>query len=93
MKTWRSAGLGGLRRIVAEKAGSETGELENTLIVVSGNHGMPGVTNGKCNPYDFGTSVALAARLPKGMGARRGSAVDGLISLPNLAPTFFEASV
>jgi len=69
-----------------------TGELEDTLIVVSGDHGMPGVTNGKCNLYDFGTGVALAARLPKGMGVRRGRVVDDLISLPDLAPTFLEAA-
>src|SRR4029453_9902059 len=67
-------------------------ELENTLIVVSGDHGMPGVTNGKCNLYDFGTCVALAMRLPKGMGVRRGRVVDDLISLPDLAPTFLEAA-
>ncbi len=69
-----------------------TGDLENTLIVVSGDHGMPGVTNGKCNLYDFGTGVALAVRLPKGMGVRRGRVVDDLISLPDLAPTFLEAA-
>jgi N-sulfoglucosamine sulfohydrolase len=69
-----------------------TGELENTLVVVSGDHGMPGVTNGKCNLYDFGTGVTLAARLPKGMGGRRGRVVDDLISLPDLAPTFLEAA-
>jgi N-sulfoglucosamine sulfohydrolase len=74
----------------------ETGELENTLIVVSGDHGMPGVTNGKCNLYDFGTGVALVARLPKGMGGRgnrgNGRVVDDLISLVDLAPTFLEAA-
>jgi N-sulfoglucosamine sulfohydrolase len=77
----------------------ETGELENTLILVSGDHGMPGVTNGKCNLYDFGTGVALVARLPKGMGGRgnggnggNGRFVDDLISLVDLAPTFLEAA-
>jgi N-sulfoglucosamine sulfohydrolase len=73
----------------------ETGELENTLIVVSGDHGMPGVTNGKCNLYDFGTGVAMVARLPKGMGGSgnsRGRVVDDLISLVDLAPTFLEAA-
>lgn len=73
-----------------------SGELDNTLIVVSGDHGMPGVTNGKCNLYDFGVGVALAARLPKGMaseaGSKGGRVVDDLISLPDLAPTFLEAS-
>lgn len=73
-----------------------SGELDNTLIVVSGDHGMPGVTNGKCNLYDFGVGVALTARLPKGMaseaGSKGGRVVDDLISLPDLAPTFLEAA-
>lgn len=67
----------------------ETGELEKTLIVVSGDHGMPGVTNGKCNLYDFGTGVALAVRVP---GVKGGRIVDDLVSLPDLAPTFLEAA-
>ena len=70
----------------------ETGELENTLIVISGDHGMPGVTNGKCNLYDFGTGVALIAQLPKSMGGKAGRVVEDLVSLPDLAPTFLEAA-
>ncbi len=70
----------------------ETGDLENTLIVISGDHGMPGVTNGKCNLYDFGTGVALIAQLPKSMGGKAGRVVEDLVSLPDLAPTFLEAA-
>ena len=40
----------------------EIGELDNTLIVVSGDHGPPGFPHGKCNLYDFGSSVSLAIR-------------------------------
>ena len=69
----------------------ETGELENTLIVVSGDHGMPGVTNGKCNLYDFGTGVTLAARWPRGIKGH-GRVVDDLVSVPDLMPTFLEAA-
>jgi arylsulfatase A-like enzyme len=65
----------------------ETGELEDTLIVVSGDHGAPGFPHGKCNLYDFGASVSLAMRWG---GARGGRVVDGLVSLPDLAPTFLE---
>ena len=36
----------------------ETGELEKTVVVLSGDHGMPGVTSGKCNLYDHGTAVS-----------------------------------
>lgn len=42
----------------------EMGELDNTLIVVSGDHGAPGFPRGKCNLYDFGVGVALAIRPP-----------------------------
>ena len=63
------------------------GELDNTLIVVSGDHGAPGFPHGKCNLYDFGTGVSLAIRWG---GARPGRTVDDLISLTDLAPTFLE---
>lgn len=69
----------------------ETGEMDNTLIVISGDHGMPGVTNGKCNLYDFGTGVALTARWPNGIKGK-GRVIDDLVSLPDLAPTFLEAA-
>ncbi|MDX1925580.1 MAG: sulfatase [Pirellulaceae bacterium] len=73
----------------------ELGELENTLIVVSGDHGAPGFPHGKCNLYDFGVGVSLAMRLgsavggPKG-GVNAGRVVDDLVSLTDLAPTFLE---
>ncbi len=63
------------------------GELDNTLIVVSGDHGAPGFPHGKCNLYDFGSSVSLAIRWGKVSGGR---VVDDLISLTDLAPTFLE---
>lgn len=65
----------------------EAGELDNTLIVVSGDHGPPGFPHGKCNLYDFGSSVSLAMRWG---GAKGGRVVDDLISLTDLAPTFLE---
>ncbi len=67
----------------------EIGELENTLIVVSGDHGMPGVPRGKCNLYDFGTHVALGVRW--GAKVKPGRAVDDFVNLMDLAPTFLEA--
>ena len=65
----------------------ETGQLDNTLIVCSGDHGMPGVPAGKNNLYDHGVQVALVARVPGGVGGR---IVDDFVSLPDLAPTFLE---
>lgn len=65
------------------------GELDNTLIVVSGDHGIPGFPNGKCNLYDFGVHVALAVRWGKEIP--RGRVVEDFTILPDLAPTFLEA--
>ena len=65
----------------------EAGELDRTLIVVSGDHGMPGVPAGKNNLYDHGVRVALVARVP---GGTPGRIVDDYVSLPDLAPTFLE---
>ncbi len=65
----------------------QIGELENTLIVASGDHGAPGFPHGKCNLYDFGSSVSLAIRWG---GAKGGRVVDDLTSLTDLAPTFLE---
>jgi arylsulfatase A-like enzyme len=65
-----------------------SGKYDNTLIVVSGDHGPPGFPHGKCNLYDFGTRVALAIAGP---GVRGGRVVDDLVNLANLAPTLLEA--
>ncbi len=63
------------------------GELDRTLIVLSGDHGMPGVPSGKCNLYDHGTAVSLVMRVP---GGKAGRVVDDFVCLPDLAPTFME---
>lgn len=66
----------------------ELGELDNTLVVVSGDHGAPGFPHGKCNLYDFGAAVPLAVRWGQ---APAGRVVTDLVSLADLAPTFLEA--
>ena len=65
------------------------GELDHTLIVVSGDHGPPGFPRGKCNLYDFGTHVPLVVRW---QGAKGGRVVDDLVSLTDLAPTFLDVA-
>lgn len=65
------------------------GELQNTLIVVSGDHGAPGFPHGKCNLYDFGTGVSLTIAGP---GVKGGRVVDDFVNLTDLAPTFLEAA-
>lgn len=64
------------------------GELDTTMIIVSGDHGAPGFPNGKCNLYDFGTHVPLAIRLPGQFPADR--VVHDFVSLPDLTPTILE---
>ena len=68
----------------------EIGELDNTLIVVSGDHGIPGFPRGKCNLYDIGCEVTLAARWPNNIPA--GHTVEDFVNLMDLAPTFLEAA-
>ncbi|MCS1407076.1 MAG: Choline-sulfatase [Verrucomicrobia subdivision 3 bacterium] len=66
------------------------GELENTLILVSGDHGIPGFPRAKCNLYDFGVAVPLAVRWGNTIAPNR--QVDDFVNLMDLAPTFLEAA-
>lgn len=66
------------------------GELDNTLFVVSGDHGIPGFPRAKCNLYDIGCEVALMARWPGHIES--GRVVDDMVNLMDLAPTFLEAA-
>ena len=65
------------------------GELNNTLIVMSGDHGMP-FPRCKSNNYDSGTRVPLVIRWPKKI--KPGTIVNDFVSLIDLAPTYFEAA-
>jgi len=65
------------------------GEIENTLIVMTGDHGMP-FPRCKANLYDSGTRVPLAIRW--GEKVKPGRAIDDFVSLTDLAPTFLEAA-
>ncbi len=66
----------------------EIGELDNTVIVVSGDHGIPGFPRGKCNLYNLGTRVPLIVRYPSMVKA--GRVIDDFVNLMDLAPTFLE---
>jgi arylsulfatase A-like enzyme len=67
----------------------ETGELENTLVVVTGDHGMP-FPRGKSNLYDLGTHVPLAIRWGQGIDVT--GRCDDFVSLTDLAPTLLECA-
>jgi arylsulfatase A-like enzyme len=63
------------------------GETDNTLVVMTGDHGMP-FPRCKSNLYDTGTRVPLAMHWPG--GGKSGRTVNDLVSLTDLAPTFLE---
>ena len=66
----------------------KSGELENTIVVMSGDNGLP-FPRCKATLYDTGTHVPLAIRWgAKVQGGRR---IQDLVSLTDLAPTFLEA--
>ena len=67
----------------------KTGELDDTLIVVSGDNGWP-FPRAKTTCYDTGTHQPLAIRW--GTRVKAGRTVDDFVNLSDLAPTFLEAA-
>lgn len=59
--------------------------LDNTIIVVTSDNGMP-FPRAKANNYDFGVRVPLAIRWPDRISS--GQTVSALVNLSDLAPTF-----
>ncbi len=67
----------------------DAGELENTLVLATGDNGMP-FPRCKANLYDMGVRMPLAARWGKRVkGGRR---VTDFVSFTDFAPTFLEAA-
>ncbi|MCX8495426.1 MAG: sulfatase [Akkermansiaceae bacterium] len=66
-----------------------SGELDNTLIVIGGDNGWP-FPRAKATCYDSGTHQPLAVRW--GSRIKPGRVVDDFVSLADLAPTFLEAA-
>jgi N-sulfoglucosamine sulfohydrolase len=67
----------------------ETGRIENTLVVISGDNGWP-FPRGKANLYDAGTRQPLAIRWPSRI--KGGRVLHEFVSLTDLAPTFLDAA-
>ncbi len=65
------------------------GLLDNTIVVMTGDHGMP-FPRGKSNVYDCGARVPLAIRWGKRVPG--GRVIDDFVSLTDLAPTYLEAA-
>jgi uncharacterized sulfatase len=65
------------------------GELDNTLIIVTADNGMP-FPRAKANGYEYGVHVPLAIRYPKNVPA--GVDVKQPVDFVDLAPTMLEAA-
>lgn len=65
----------------------ENGELENTIVVVTADNGMP-FPYAKANLQEFGTHIPLAICWPNKIKSNK--VVDDLISLIDIAPTFLD---
>jgi uncharacterized sulfatase len=65
------------------------GELENTIVVVTGDNGMS-FPRAKANLYEYGVRVPLAIRW--GDRVKPGRTTDDLFSFVDFAPTFLDAA-
>ncbi len=67
----------------------EIGELDNTIVVVTSDNGMP-FPRAKINLYDWGVRMPLAIRWPNRIPG--GRVVDDFVSHVDFAPTFLDAA-
>ena len=65
------------------------GELENTLVIVTSDNGMP-FPRAKANLYEYGIHMPLAISWPS--AGRRGRTPSDLVSLIDVTKTIFEAA-
>ena len=66
-----------------------SGELDNTLIVMTGDHGMP-FPRAKGNLYDSGARVPMAIRWEQRIPGNR--TISDFVSTTDIAPTFLDAA-
>jgi len=66
------------------------GELDDTLVILSGDNGIPGIPRGKTNCYDLSVRAPLLARWPARIKA--GRRVDDFVSVMDIGPTLLEAA-
>jgi uncharacterized sulfatase len=67
----------------------ELGELDNTIVVMTGDNGMP-FPRAKMTLYDLGTKVPFAVRWPERVEGNR--VVEDFVTFADLAPTLLEAA-
>jgi N-sulfoglucosamine sulfohydrolase len=65
----------------------EIGELDNTIVIVTADNGMP-FPRAKANNYEYGVHVPFAVRYPKEFPG--GRIIDDPVGFADLAPTILE---
>ena len=65
------------------------GELDNTLVIVTSDHGMP-FPRAKSDEYDYSNHIPMAMMWGKNI-KNPGRVIDEYVSFIDVAPTFFEA--
>jgi N-sulfoglucosamine sulfohydrolase len=65
----------------------EKGELDNTVVIVTGDNGMP-FPRAKANTYEYGIHVPFAVRFSNGFPG--GRVVNDPVSFSDIAPTILE---
>ncbi len=63
------------------------GELENTIVIVTSDNGMP-FPRAKANSYEYGVHVPMAIRYPKEFAENR--TIESPVSFVDLAPTILD---
>lgn len=81
---WADSHLGRMLEML-----EEAGELDNTLVIVTSDNGMP-FPRAKATAYDAGIHVPLAVRWPERVPG--GRVVEDLVSLVDLTPTLLDAA-
>lgn len=81
---WFDKHLGRMLDMLAQR-----GELDNTLVIVTGDNGMP-FPRAKANCYEYGIHVPLAVCWPKRVPA--GRTVEDLVGFVDIAPTLLESA-
>lgn len=82
---WFDMHLGKMIKLLEER-----GELENTIIIVTSDNGMP-FPRAKSTLYNYGVHMPLAVRWGEGI-TKPGRVVDDFVNHIDFAPTFLDAA-
>ena len=82
---WFDKHLGRMLKIL-----KDNGELDNTIIVVTSDNGMP-FPRAKATVYNYGVHMPLAIRWPNGI-KKPGRIIDDFVNHIDFAPTFLEVA-